>query len=328
VKQTNAGFEYHKFKSSPAQYALSSPISVLTILFIRPGGWMVLGLGILIFLIGSAGTFAYVRRNERTAGARRNISEMMDSIESEFIKQDLAGVDVHEAYADPSVGDTVRKALGDADSMWDALLYLVGVLDEWSLTKDRLKLMGATGYEYQATRDDDGNVTDVTVKEADEFNLNAKNLMDVDDDVVDWVFEESPSDHPVWKFNLREAPPVDFDTELRIENDVDSVLDQLAQMVRTPGKKRRRVQMFGELLNYVETHPHTDTSGNAKGLRWVVSGLTQLSDHISDKKSIRLVKVLSEHFYYLNNTTRNELEVDEDINAVQNGDIDPRDSDD
>lgn len=328
VAQTNAAFEFHKFKANPMQYALESPFSAATMLFITFGGWVIIALFIMILLVTVRGTMAYVRKHERTAGARQAITEMIDEIEKEHIKQDLSGVDVHDAYADASVGDTVRRALGNASSMWDAFLYLVGVLDERSLTEDRLKLMGATGHAYQASRDDAGEVTDVTVQPDEEFNLGSRNLMDVEDDVVDWIFEQSPDDHAVWDFNLKEAPAVDFDTELRIENDVDTVLDRLAQMVRTPEKKRRRIQMFAELLVYVQKHPHTDSAGRTKGLRWVVSGLTQLSDHISDRKSIPIVKVVAEHFYYLNNTYRAELEVDEDINAVQNGDIDPRDTDD
>jgi|AntDeeMinimDraft_4_1070355.scaffolds.fasta_scaffold00760_14 type II secretory pathway pseudopilin PulG len=306
-QQLDVALALLEFRNNPFSALTGNFTALLTALAISPGGWFVLLLFGILFVISTYSIIA--RRNwlESVLGDEAELQEEMSQFELEKKKQALENMDWQDV---PGFDDTTARAFRESMGLnpLEGTKRLLSTLRPAALIHDRLLAMGQSGYvavvERDTARTDGGADTDepapitsVDLRQAHEIDTESVDG-DIDDledpsdelvDALDW------NDDTLRSFDLPDATldPDAMSTELSAL-DFEELMAEMDASRQDFDDEGVYGQYIREFVESVRDHNITDEDGRIDETRYAMNQLLHLANVERDLFDIPIMEFVGD----------------------------------
>jgi hypothetical protein len=326
----SSALTYYRFFDSPFSTLFNDMRGILLMLALRPGGWVIGGVFLLVLVVAVAGGARYRNRTQKQFGDIGDIEVELTEAYIRKAEQILSNCDYNDFLPD-GVARAMRDTLGR--NPWIGFKNYLLLRSPTSTKGLVLKMMAEIGYEGRYTTTPDGSIKNAWVEHprdrddddaavadcgeaGNEKDLSALAYETDDDRAFINAISGDDLDFEVFHHGL-DFDDISFPISNR-EVDRAELLDELNPHFPDDFEDEEHLaRALGELVRYVVNHEHTDEWGRSRGEHDLLSFLGEMDSVLADEADFPLGHVQRRMLVYIADNMETESEMTETVDRLQ-----------
>lgn len=293
----SSAFTYFRFFDSPFSTFVADMRATLTLMFLRPGGWVITGIFLGVSLIGLAYGARYRNRTQKQFEDLADLQVEKDEAYLQKVRRIVLQQNDWNQFLPDDLSRSMRDFFGR--NVWQGYKQYLQIRSPIHIKGVVLQMMAQIGYTGRVERDDAGDIVDAHVVDdtrADGGTTGDRvDLARLDpDDAKDREFIAATPGNSLNEdvFNADiDMQAVDFGIGHREIDDSD-LLDEINPDVPGDFEDEEQLAMIlAELIQFVTEHQHTDELGRPNRNMDIVSFLAEMDSVLADEADFALGQI-------------------------------------
>lgn len=329
----SSALTYYRFFDSPFSSLFNDMRGILLMLVLRPGGWVIGGVFLLVLVIAVAGSARYRNRTQKQFGDIGDLELEMTEAHIRKAKKILSNCDYNDFLPD-DLARAMRDTLGR--NPWIGFRNYLLLRSPTHVKGLVLKMMAEIGYTGRYTTAPDGSIKDAWVERTRDRDGDTGDDTAVADggdsgeemDLSTLAYENDGHrsfinavsgdelDFEVFHHDI-ELDDVEFPISNREADDAELLQDLNPDFPDDFEDEEHLSRALGEMVRYVVNHDHTDEWGRPRREHDLLSFLAEMDSVVADEADFPVGHIQQRMLVYIADNMDTADEMTETVDRLQ-----------